>query len=96
LPFYKWTSSDYAKQQNLLSGNESWITHIAQLYNEEFHLLARPEIKSIADVANQKVSVDLHGAGTAITAGRLFDLLKIAVTTTNDDPEVALEKLRSG
>jgi uncharacterized protein len=64
---------DYAKQQNFFPGIESSITYISKLYNEEFHLLARPEIKSVADLANQKVSVDLRGAGTAITAGRLFD-----------------------
>jgi hypothetical protein len=42
------------------------------------------------------VNVDLRGAGTAITATRLFDLLKIPVTMTNDDQGVALEKLRKG
>jgi TRAP transporter TAXI family solute receptor len=87
---------DYVKQQNLIPRTETWITYIATLYNEEFHLLARPEIKSISDLANQKVSVDVHGAGTAITAARLFDLLGIAITTTNDDPEEAIEKLRQG
>ena len=87
---------DYAKQQNLVPHIESWITYITTLYNEEFHLIARPEIKSISDLANQKVSVDVRGAGTAVTAARLFDLLGIAVTTTNDDPEEALEKLRQG
>ena len=75
---------------------ENWITYITKLYNEEFHLLARQDIKSVADLANQKVNVDLRGGGTAITAARLFDLLKIPVTTTNDDQEVALEKLRRG
>ena len=74
----------------------SWITYITTLYNEEFHVIARPEIKSISDLANQKVGVDVHGAGTAITAARLFDLLGFAVTTTNDDPQEALEKLRQG
>src|SRR5215470_8236372 len=68
---------DYAKQQNLVAGLEGWVTYIAKLYNEEFHLLARREIKSVTDLANQKVNVDLRGAGTAITAGRLFDLLRI-------------------
>jgi uncharacterized protein len=87
---------DYAKQQSLVPHIESWITYISTLYNEEFHLLARPEIKSISDLANQKVSVDVRGGGTAVTAARLFDLLGIAVTTTNDDPEEALEKLRQG
>lgn len=87
---------DYVKQQNLFPSIETWLTYITRLYNEEFHLLARPEIKSVADLANQKVAVDVRGAGTAITAGRLFDLLKIAVTRTNDDPATALEKLRRG
>jgi TRAP-type uncharacterized transport system substrate-binding protein len=51
------------------------MTYITTLYNQEFHLIARPEIKSISDLANQKVSVDVQGAGTAVTAARLFDLL---------------------
>jgi TRAP-type uncharacterized transport system substrate-binding protein len=87
---------DYAKQQNLLPGLEGWVTYIAKLYNEEFHLLARREVNGVAELANQKVNVDLRGAGTAITASRLFDLLKIQVTPTYDDQEVALEKLRKG
>jgi TRAP-type uncharacterized transport system substrate-binding protein len=40
--------------------------------------------------------VDVNGAGTAITAVRVFELLGIPVHTVNYDPEEALEKLRSG
>lgn len=87
---------DYARQENLLPGIEYWATYITKLYNEEFHLLARQGIKSVADLTNQKVNVDLRGAGTTITASRLFELLKIPVTATNDDQEVALDKLRRG
>jgi TRAP-type uncharacterized transport system substrate-binding protein len=87
---------DYARQQNLFPGIEYWATYITKLYNEEFHLLARQDIETVADLANKNVKVDLRGAGTAITAGRLFELLKIPVIMTNDDQEVALEKLRKG
>jgi uncharacterized protein len=87
---------DYARQQNLSPGLEYWVTYITKLYNEEFHLLARQDIKTIADLAGQKVNVDLRGAGTGITGARLFDLLKIPVVAANDDQEVALEKLRKG
>ena len=87
---------DYARQQNYFPGLEGWITYIAKLYNEEFHLLARRDVKSVAELANQQVNVDLRGAGTAITAGRLFNLLNIPVTPTYDDHEAALEKLRKG
>src|SRR5260221_10520697 len=87
---------DYARERQLLPGLESAFTYIARLYNEEFHLLAGPEIKSIADLANRKVNFDLRGSGTAITASRLFDQLKVPVTVINDSEEVALEKLRKG
>jgi TRAP-type uncharacterized transport system substrate-binding protein len=86
---------DYAREQRLLPGIES-LTYIAKLYNEEFHLLARPNIKTIADLSNQTVNVDLRGSATAVTAGRLFDLLKITATLTTDSQDVALQKLRKG
>ncbi len=86
----------YAKDQGLFPGIESSLTYISKLYNEEFHLLARKEINSLKDLSGKQVNVDLRGSGTAITAAYLFDLLKLPVTVTNDSPEVALEKLRSG
>ena len=87
---------DYAKQEKLYPGIDSSITYITKLHNEEFHLLARPEIKEISDLANQKVNVGLRGSGTSITAARLFDLLKLKPVLVNDSSEVALEKLRRG
>ena len=87
---------DYAKEQQLYPGIESSLTYITKLHNEEFHLLARPEIKEISDLANQKVNVGLRGSGTSITAARLFDLLKLKPVLVNDSSEVALEKLRRG
>jgi uncharacterized protein len=87
---------NYARQQNLFPGIESRMAYIAKLYNEEFHLLARADIKTLADLANQKVNVDLRGSGTEITTTRLFGLLNIPIIMTNDDPGVALDKLRRG
>jgi TRAP-type uncharacterized transport system substrate-binding protein len=87
---------DYAKEQRSFPGIEGSITYIAKLHNEEFHLLARREIQSVADLANKKINVDLRDSGTAITASRLFGILKIPVTVTNDRQEVALEKLKRG
>jgi len=87
---------DYAKEQRLYPGIESSLTYITKLHNEELHLLARPEIKDISGLANQKVNVDLRGSGTSITSSRLFDLLKLTVTMVNDSQDVALDKLRRG
>src|SRR3984957_19104184 len=87
---------DYAKEQRLYPGIESSLTYITKLHNEELHLLARPEIKDISGLANQKVNVDLRGSGTSITSRRLFDLLKLTVIMVNDSQDVALDKLRRG
>src|SRR6266849_10936141 len=58
---------DYAKEQRLFPGLEASLSYVAKLYNEEFHVLARREISGLAELANQKVNVDLRDSGTAIT-----------------------------
>src|SRR6266700_2835569 len=50
---------DYARQQNLFPGVGRSFSYITKLYNEELHLLARADIKTVADLGNQKVNVDL-------------------------------------
>jgi uncharacterized protein len=87
---------DYAREQKLISATDPGAYYITKLYNEEFHLLARGEIKTVTDLANRKLNVGPHGSGTAITAARLFEQLKIPVTLTNEPQEVALEALRKG
>lgn len=87
---------DYARDQKLVPGIENSVSYVTRLYNEEFHLLAGPNIRNVSDLANKKVNIDLRGSGTAITAGRLFEMLKVPVTAMNDSQEIALDKLRRG
>ena len=87
---------DVAREQRLLPGIESSLTYVAKLYNEEFHLLARGDIKTVADLADQTVNVDLKGSSTSITATRLLGLLHVNSKLANDDRETALQKLRKG
>ena len=87
---------DFVKERGIYPGIDQWVTFIAKLYNEEFHLLVRRDIKSVGDLVDKTVNVDLRGSGTAVTATRLFEMLKLKVNMTNDSQEVALEKLRRG
>lgn len=87
---------DYARERRLIAAADPGAYYITKLYNEEFHLLARRDIKSVAELANRKVNIGSQGSGTAITAGRLFEQLKIPVIATNEPQEIALEALRSG
>jgi TRAP-type uncharacterized transport system substrate-binding protein len=41
--------------------NESSIQYIAKLYDEEVHVLARREIRTLNDLAGQPVNVDVSG-----------------------------------
>src|SRR5947207_6462829 len=87
---------DYAREQKLISATDPGAYYITKLYNEEFHLLARGEIKTVTDPGDRKVNVGPQCSGTAETAARLFEQLKIPVTLTNEPQEVALEALRKG
>ncbi len=82
------------RQQQSVPGLEASFTYVARLYNEEFHLLAGPDIKSISDLAHRRVAVGVRGSGTSITAERVFGLLKIEIEPVYDRPELALGHLR--
>ncbi len=87
---------EYLKRQGTYKNIEKRISYIAKLYNEEFHLIARPEIDNLSDLAGKKVNFDVKGSGTAITATTLFDTLKATVEPTYFDQATALDKLKSG
>ena len=42
---------DYARQQNLTPSIEHSITYVTRLYNGEFHLLARQDVREVADLS---------------------------------------------
>src|SRR3954453_12919883 len=87
---------DYVREKHLSPGIEGSLTYIAKLYNQEFHLLARSDIKTISDLSGQLVNVDVQGSDTALTATRLLGLLHINAKITNDGQHAALQKLRNG
>ncbi|WP_236024648.1 TAXI family TRAP transporter solute-binding subunit [Arenibaculum pallidiluteum] len=86
----------YARRENLFPNLANRVRYVTKLYNEEFHVLARPEIAGIEDLAGRKVNMDVRSSGTAMTASLVFGALKIAVEPTNFDQSLALEKLRRG
>jgi TRAP transporter TAXI family solute receptor len=87
---------DSLRAQRTYSGLENSVSYVAKLYNAEFHLLARGDIKTIADLAGKRVSFGSEGDGTGVTAARIFDLLKIKVEAVSYDPSLALDRLKSG
>jgi TRAP-type uncharacterized transport system substrate-binding protein len=87
---------DSARDRKLFPDLEHKISYVAKLNYVEFHLLARPDVAGVADLAGQIVNVGAPAGDTAFTATRLFGLLKVAPILNNDEPSVAIGKLRRG
>lgn len=72
------------------------LTYIAPLHIEEFHLLARPEIGSLTELAGKRVNLGDDGSASAILGREVFNRLGVKISETNLGPEAALDGLRKG
>ena len=67
------------------------------LYNEEVHVLAKTDIKSMADLAGRKVAVGVKDSGTYLTASLMLDILQVkSVQKVEQNPDKALPALQAG
>jgi uncharacterized protein len=72
------------------------IVYIAKLFNEEIHLVAKPNITSIAQLKGLKVNLDTRGSGTSYSMRDLFNTLGIDVQEVSLSQVEAIEKVKSG
>jgi TRAP transporter TAXI family solute receptor len=72
------------------------LVYLTKLYNEELHVLARPEIKSMKDLEGKPVNFSDVGSGTQYVGHELFGKLGINVKQVNLNQADALEKMRTG
>jgi TRAP transporter TAXI family solute receptor len=86
----------YIRKKGLYPEAANKLQYVTKLYNEELHILTRPEYQKLEDLSGKKVNFGLPGSGIAITCAVLFDLLKIKVDPVYDDPGLAIEKLKRG
>jgi uncharacterized protein len=84
------------KRQAPFQGVENFLQYITKLYDQEVHVLARPEIHSLKDLASRSVNFGTTESGSYLTASRIFGALGIGVETTTFPQPLALEKLRRG
>jgi TRAP transporter TAXI family solute receptor len=75
---------------------EKRINYVAGMYLSHIHVLARPEINSIYDLAGKKVSFHTPGAGTSVSAPILFQRLGIKVVPVPVNNAIALEQMKTG
>ncbi len=84
------------RDPQLYANLEQRIQYITKLYNSEFHVLARNEIRTYDDLRGKKVIFNLKDSQTEVTADIIFNALKIDVQRANYDNDEAIKKLREG
>lgn len=72
------------------------LVYVTKLYNEEVHIVAGKDIKSIADLAGKQVNFAEQGSGTQFSARQFFKLLKLDVKEVNMGQTDALLKVKQG
>jgi TRAP transporter TAXI family solute receptor len=84
------------KDPQLYSNIDQRIQFITKLYNSEFHVLARNEIRSYDDLVGKKVNFSYKDSQTQVSAEVVFDALNIKVQETYFDNDEAIKRLRDG
>jgi TRAP-type uncharacterized transport system substrate-binding protein len=84
------------RDPQLYANIEQRVQYITKLYNSEFQVLARNEIKTVEDLRGKKVNFNLKDSQTEVTADTVFDNLKIDVVRSNFDNDLAIRKVIDG
>jgi TRAP transporter TAXI family solute receptor len=86
----------YAKTGELGADFVDQVVYVAKLFNEEVHIVVRPDVTDIKQLAGKPVNLGEPGSGTAITGRLLLDDLGIKVAESHLSDADAVEKLKSG
>ena len=84
------------RDPQLYADIEQRLSYITKLYNSEFHVVARKDIKGYDDLRGKKVNFSLKDSQTEVTAEIVFKMLNIEVQRSNYDNDEAIKKLRDG
>ena len=79
-----------------ISNLNNRIHYISPLFTTDFHVYARADIKTLADLAGKKVGMHTPGGAASISGPIIFDRLGIPVEAVFVNNSVGYEKLKSG
>ena len=88
--------NSFRRSNERLGQFDDKIAYIAKLFNEEVHLVAKPNITSIEQLKGLKVNLDARGSGTSYSMRDLFNTLGIDVQEVSMSQVEAIEKVTSG
>lgn len=86
----------FVRQDPSAADASDTIRYVTKLYNEELHILAAKDVRSLDDLRGRKVNTDLAGSGTGMTAGIVLGQLGIPVEESHLGQADAIAALRAG
>src|SRR5713226_1530500 len=88
----------FLKQRDprLYANIEQRVQYITKLYNSEFQVLARNDIRTYDDLRGKKVNFNLKDSQTEVTADTVFNTLNIQTQRSYYDNDEAMKRLISG
>ena len=72
------------------------IAYIAKLFNEELHILVRPEVNDIRELNGKYVNFGAQGSGAEITGQLIFAALGVDTQEVHLSDADAIQKLKDG
>jgi TRAP-type uncharacterized transport system substrate-binding protein len=87
---------DYFKNVEKIPGIERRVNYVIPMFQGEFHLFVRPEIKTIKDLAGKKVGFNTVGSAANYTGNIVFERLGVKVEQVFQNNALAIEAMRRG
>jgi uncharacterized protein len=72
------------------------LVYITPLFTEEFHLLARPEIRTLTDLAGKTVNLGEEGSAGAVLGREVLNSLDVKISEVNLGLDAALDGMQKG
>jgi TRAP transporter TAXI family solute receptor len=86
----------FAKTGELGPNLKGQIAYIAKLFNEELHILVRPEVNDIHELNGKFVNFGAAGSGAEITGRLIFAALGVDAQEVHLSDTDAIQKLKDG
>ena len=87
---------DHFKNVEKIPGIDKRVNYVIPMFQGEFHLYVRPEIKTIEDLAGKKVGFNTVGSAANYTGDIVFNRLNVKAERVFMNNALALEAMRKG
>jgi TRAP-type uncharacterized transport system substrate-binding protein len=84
------------QESKALGDLKSRLVYITKLFNEEFHVIARQDIRQVSDLADKPVNLGDHGSSVEDIVRDLFRVLGVKILEVHLGQDEALEEMRQG